>query len=145
MPASAGPSHVLFPEGANLMAVIYASNDALNQQEAIDQATSIGMDVRLHEPRDGALPPGLPLIVDADFWAFTPAERAELVRELLARAGQGSVGVHGYQLTSEERKALQAGGVHVHITLEPALFTAVLGDEDHGMILNADAGNAHPE
>jgi hypothetical protein len=87
--------------------------DEVNKDTLERLANKLGLRLEHHEPRDGPHS-GPAIVLDADSWWTTAAEREQGVMDLLRGAGRPSVlVVYGWQLTDEQRENLEIAGVHV--------------------------------
>jgi hypothetical protein len=115
--------------------MVYHTSDPVNRATLEELAQPFGLPIEHHELRDG-LASAAVILIDADFWWTSRAERQQ---GLLALVAQGShtpvVAVHGYQLSDEEIDWLWEQGIHACTRLD-AKLVALLAEALAGLLQN---------
>ena len=101
--------------------------DLVNLATLKELAEPHNLAVEHREPRDG-LADGRALLIDADFWWFSPDERERGIRALLRLEPAPILAVHGRQLSDEQKDQLRDAGVHVRDQIDGELI-ALLAEE----------------
>jgi hypothetical protein len=90
--------------------LIYHTHDAVNLDTLLDLAEPFGLQVQDREPREG-LSAHSAILIDADFWWTTPAERRRGIDELIRLDTALPIAVHGWQLSEDQIGLLRDNGI----------------------------------